>query len=96
MVEHACMHDRRVWRRQHGWRSTKARRIEGKTTIDATNLVSAEPPSGFPSNAEFVKSRTNGPTAKSFILELRSVADSGVSQETRARGSGFRSPDRGQ
>jgi hypothetical protein len=43
-----------------------------------------------------VKSRTNGPTAKSFILELRSVADSGVSQETRARGSGFRSPDRGQ
>jgi len=41
--------------------------IEGKTVIDATNLWgSAEPPAGFSSNAEFVKSRTNGPTAKSF------------------------------
>jgi len=40
--------------------------IEGKTVIDATNLVGAEPPEGFSSNAEFVKSTTNGPTAKSF------------------------------
>ena len=40
--------------------------IEGKTVIDATNLVGAEPPEGFSSNAEYVKSRTNGPTAKSF------------------------------
>jgi 8-hydroxy-5-deazaflavin:NADPH oxidoreductase len=40
--------------------------IEGKTVIDATNLVGADPPEGFSSNAEFVKSRTNGPTAKSF------------------------------
>jgi predicted dinucleotide-binding enzyme len=40
--------------------------IEGKTVIDATNLVGVEPPGGFSSNAEFVKSRTNGPTAKSF------------------------------
>ena len=40
--------------------------IEGKTVIDATNLVGVEPPEGFSSNAEFVKSRTNGPTAKSF------------------------------
>jgi 8-hydroxy-5-deazaflavin:NADPH oxidoreductase len=41
--------------------------IEGKTAIDATNLWGgAEPPAGFSSNAEFVKSRTNGPTAKSF------------------------------
>src|SRR5215218_9911834 len=38
--------------------------IEGKTVNDATNLVGAEPPEGFPSNAQFVKSRTNGPTAK--------------------------------
>ncbi len=40
--------------------------IEGKTVIDATNLVGVDPPAGFSSNAEFVKSRTNGPTAKSF------------------------------
>jgi predicted dinucleotide-binding enzyme len=36
--------------------------IGGKTVIDATNLVGAEPPSGFESNAEFVKAKTNGPT----------------------------------
>ena len=40
--------------------------IEGKTVIDATNLVGVAPPEGFSSNAQFVKSRTKGPTAKSF------------------------------
>jgi predicted dinucleotide-binding enzyme len=35
-------------------------------TIGKTNLFGADRPSGFRSNAEFVKSRTNGPTAKSF------------------------------
>lgn len=41
--------------------------IEGKIAIDATNLCPGdEPPAGFASNAEFVRSRTNGPTAKSF------------------------------
>jgi 8-hydroxy-5-deazaflavin:NADPH oxidoreductase len=40
--------------------------MEGKTVVDATNLVGTDPPEGFSSNAEFVKSRTNGPTAKSF------------------------------
>src|SRR5437588_6181019 len=42
----------------------------GKTVIDATNLVGTPPPSGFSSNAEFVKSKTNGPTAKSFNLNF--------------------------
>ena len=42
--------------------------LEGKTAIDATNLFGADRPSGFQSNAEFVKSRTNGPTAKSFNI----------------------------
>jgi predicted dinucleotide-binding enzyme len=36
--------------------------LEGKTVIDATNLVGTAPPPGFSSNAEFVKSRTQGPT----------------------------------
>src|SRR5919201_6944332 len=45
---------------------------EGKTVLDATNLIGASPPSGFDSNAEFVKSKTNGPTAKSFNLNFAS------------------------
>ena len=44
--------------------------IAGKTVIDATNLAGAEPPAGFDSNAAYVKSRTNGPTAKSFNLNF--------------------------
>jgi 8-hydroxy-5-deazaflavin:NADPH oxidoreductase len=44
--------------------------LEGKTAIDATNLIGAEPPSGFQSNAEFLKSKTSGPTAKSFNLNF--------------------------
>jgi len=44
--------------------------IEGKTVIDATNRVGVEPPTGFASNAEYVKSKTNGPTAKSFNINF--------------------------
>src|SRR3712207_1141604 len=47
--------------------------IEGKTVIDATNLWGVDPPPGFSSNAEFVKSRTNGPTSKSFNLNFASL-----------------------
>jgi 8-hydroxy-5-deazaflavin:NADPH oxidoreductase len=47
--------------------------IEGKTVLDATNLFGMEPPSGFASNAEFIKSKTNGPTAKSFNLNFARV-----------------------
>jgi len=49
--------------------------IEGKTVVDATNLVGAEPPDGFASNAEFIKSKTNGPTAKSFNLNFARLYD---------------------
>src|SRR5215211_6476413 len=49
--------------------------IEGKTVIDATNLVGVEPPEGFSSNAEYVKSRTNGPTAKSFNTNFAALYD---------------------
>jgi predicted dinucleotide-binding enzyme len=48
---------------------------EGKTVIDATNRFGADPPEGFATNAEFVKSRTNGPTAKSFNLNFARVYD---------------------
>lgn len=47
--------------------------IEGKLVIDATNLYGAVPPDGFASNAEFVKARTGGPTAKSFNINFASL-----------------------
>jgi hypothetical protein len=47
--------------------------LEGKTVIDATNLYNVTPPDGFRSNAEFVKSRTGGPTAKSFNVNFASL-----------------------
>jgi 8-hydroxy-5-deazaflavin:NADPH oxidoreductase len=53
----------------------KIRGIEGKTVIDATNVIGSEPPSGFASNAEFVKSKTKGPTAKSFNLNFAAAYD---------------------
>jgi 8-hydroxy-5-deazaflavin:NADPH oxidoreductase len=47
--------------------------VAGKTVIDATNLYRVVPPDGFASNAEFVKSKTNGPTAKSFNINFASL-----------------------
>lgn len=47
--------------------------LEGKTAIDATNLVGATPPPGFASNAEFVKARTDGPTAKCFNINFATL-----------------------
>jgi 8-hydroxy-5-deazaflavin:NADPH oxidoreductase len=49
--------------------------IEHKTVIDATNLVGVDPPEGFSSNAEYVKSRTNGLTAKSFNANFAALYD---------------------
>ena len=57
----------------------------GKTVIDATNLYNVTPPDGFASNAEFVKSRTGGPTAKSFNINFASLY--GRLGEARARPS---------
>jgi predicted dinucleotide-binding enzyme len=54
----------------------KLRGITGKTVIDATNLYGpygVQPPEGFASNAEFVKSRTGGPTAKSFNINFAAL-----------------------
>ena len=46
--------------------------LAGKTVIDATNRR-GDAPDGFASNAEFVKSRTGGPTAKSFNVNFASL-----------------------
>jgi 8-hydroxy-5-deazaflavin:NADPH oxidoreductase len=47
--------------------------VEGQTVIDATNRIGVDAPDGFASNAEFVKSRTGGPTAKSFNVNFASL-----------------------
>jgi predicted dinucleotide-binding enzyme len=46
--------------------------VKGKTVIDGTNLIGVGAPDGFASNTEFVKSRTGGPTAKSFNVNFAS------------------------
>ena len=52
------------------------RGIEGKTVIDATNLLlGVSPPQGLSSNAEFVKSRTRGPPAKLVLNDLAALYD---------------------
>jgi len=61
----------------------RLRGFEGKTMIDATNLPDVTPPGGFASNAEFVKSKTKGPTAKSFNFNFASLF--GRLGEVRAR-----------
>jgi 8-hydroxy-5-deazaflavin:NADPH oxidoreductase len=49
--------------------------VRGKTVIDATNRIGVGAPEGFASNTEFVKSRTGGPTAKSFNINFASLQD---------------------
>ena len=50
--------------------------LEGKTTLDATNLWGGpQPPEGFASNAEYVKSVTGGPTAKAFNINFAVLFD---------------------
>ncbi|HKW16833.1 MAG TPA: hypothetical protein VJO35_04935 [Terriglobales bacterium] len=51
----------------------KLKGVTGKTVIDATNRFGVEPPAGFHSNAEFIKSKTNGPTAKSFNINFAAL-----------------------
>ena len=61
----------------------KVHGLEGKTAIDATNLFGADRPEGFDSNAAFVKSMTNGPTAKSFNVNYANLYDRLDSVRTR-------------
>lgn len=48
--------------------------LEGKAALDATNLWGGpQPPDGFASNAQYVKSVTGGPTAKTFNINFASL-----------------------
>ncbi|MBV8394665.1 MAG: dinucleotide-binding protein [Actinobacteria bacterium] len=49
--------------------------LDGIPVIDATNLVRGERPGGFASLAEYVKSITGGPVAKSFSANFARIYD---------------------
>ena len=63
----------------------KLKGVKGKTVIDATNRFGVDSPAGFKSNTEFIKSKTNGPTAKAFNINFASLY--GRLKETRSRPS---------
>ena len=64
---------------------------DGKTVIDATNLFGVQLPSGFSSNAEFVKSKTNGPTSRSISTSRCSTSGSRTPARSRpTSGAGTR------
>jgi predicted dinucleotide-binding enzyme len=49
---------------------TRVTGLKGKIVLDATNRMSAAPPTGYPSIAEYIKAQTSGPTAKVFNLNF--------------------------
>ena len=49
---------------------TRVTGLERKIVLDATNRMSADPPNGYPSIAEYIKAQTGGPTAKVFNLNF--------------------------
>lgn len=59
----------------------KATGLEGKTTIDATNLFGAPAPDGYASNAEYLKSVTGGPTAKAWNINFGLLFDQVAEQQ---------------
>jgi 8-hydroxy-5-deazaflavin:NADPH oxidoreductase len=53
----------------------KVQGLDGKTVLDATNVIGGDRPGGAESVAEYVKSQTNGPTAKAFNVNFAAVYD---------------------
>jgi predicted dinucleotide-binding enzyme len=54
---------------------TRVTGLEGKVVLDATNRMSAAPPEGHASNAEYIKAQTGGPTAKVFNLNFGALLE---------------------
>jgi predicted dinucleotide-binding enzyme len=54
---------------------TRVSGLAGKIVLDATNRMTAAPPAGYASNAEFIKAQTGGPTAKVFNLNFGSLLE---------------------
>ena len=68
--------------------------VAGKAVIDVSNPHGVVPPSGVPSDAEFVKAQTNGQTA-STSTSRRSTRGSGRPEPSRATRGAERSRTRG-
>jgi predicted dinucleotide-binding enzyme len=54
---------------------TRVTGLDGKVVLDATNRMTAAPPAGYPSIAEYIKAQTGGPTAKVFNLNFGSLLE---------------------
>ena len=54
---------------------TRVTGLDGKVVLDATNRMTAAPPAGYPSIAEYIKARTGGPTAKVFNLNFGALLE---------------------
>jgi 8-hydroxy-5-deazaflavin:NADPH oxidoreductase len=54
---------------------TRVTGLEGKIVLDATNRMTAAPPAGHASIAEYVKAQTGGPTAKAFNLNFGALLE---------------------
>jgi predicted dinucleotide-binding enzyme len=54
---------------------TRVTGLDGKVVLDATNRMSAAPPAGYPSIAEYIKAQTGGPTAKVFNLNFGALLE---------------------
>jgi predicted dinucleotide-binding enzyme len=49
--------------------------LKGKVVLDATNRMTAAPPTGYGSIAEYIKAQTGGPTAKAFNLNFGALLE---------------------
>ncbi|HEY3772785.1 MAG TPA: hypothetical protein VGL69_07335 [Solirubrobacteraceae bacterium] len=54
---------------------TRVTGLDGKVVLDATNRMSAAPPAGYPSIAEYIQAQTGGPTAKVFNLNFGALLE---------------------
>jgi 8-hydroxy-5-deazaflavin:NADPH oxidoreductase len=57
--------------------------LQGKVVLDATNRMTAAPPAGHASIAEYVKAQTGGPTAKAFNLNFGSLLEQAAQVSSR-------------
>jgi predicted dinucleotide-binding enzyme len=62
---------------------TRVTGLEGKVVLDATNRMSAAPPAGYRSIAEYIKAQTGGPTAKVFNLNFAALLEQAAQASRR-------------
>jgi predicted dinucleotide-binding enzyme len=62
---------------------TRVTGLDGKVVLDATNRMTAAPPAGYPSIAEYIKAQTGGPTAKVFNLNFGALLDQAAERSSK-------------